>query len=229
MESHLGLVHHIAGQIARSGSMHGAAEFDDLVGAGVLGLIGAVHRFDPGRGLAFSTFAVPRIRGAILDDLRRRDEVPRVVRSRQRKARHATERLAARLGDRWPKDMELADELGITLPQLRKWLAEGMRADRAMLLDEPFEEGGAAKLRDVIPGADGRGLIDEMIAGSVMRGIIRAILALPAQQREVMCMYFMDQLKLREIAAVMRLTESRICQIKAAAILGVRLRLETAA
>ena len=92
---HLRLVHHVARQVIRSSRID--AEFDDLVSAGTIGLMNAVDNFDPGRGLAFSTFAAPRIRGAILDDLRRRDHVPRSIRRKQRELNRAKEALMAKL------------------------------------------------------------------------------------------------------------------------------------
>src|ERR687886_1119959 len=110
LTAHLSLVHHVARQVSRS--LAANFDFDELVSAGTIGLMSALDSFDPNRGLAFSTFAVPRIRGAILDELRRQDHVPRSVRRKTRDIGAARAALAAKLC-RQPEDHEVAAELKV--------------------------------------------------------------------------------------------------------------------
>src|SRR5438477_7916108 len=115
LTEHLSLVHHVARQLERR--LTNEVDHDELVSAGTLGLISAMGAFDAGRGLAFSTFAVPRIRGAILDELRRQDHVPRSVRRKTRDIGAARQNLAARL-TRTPDDREVAQHLGVDMDTL---------------------------------------------------------------------------------------------------------------
>src|SRR5688572_12447092 len=118
LRQHLGLVYHVAQQLARAGASD--LELDDLVSAGALGLIEAFEHFDASRGLAFSTFATPRIRGAMLDEMRRLDRVPRSVRRKARQIDGVAMMLAGALG-REPNHDELADGLGIDMATLWRW------------------------------------------------------------------------------------------------------------
>src|SRR5215213_287539 len=118
MHSHLGLVHHVARALARK--LHDGVELDELVSAGTIGLVQAMESFDPRRGLSFSTFAVPRIRGAILDELRRQDRVPRSVRRKTRAIAAVRESLARQLG-RNPLRSELSRALEISESTLLRW------------------------------------------------------------------------------------------------------------
>ena len=110
LREHLSLVHHVARKLARH--LADDADLDELVSAGTMGLMGAAEAFDAGRGLAFSTFAVPRIRGAILDELRKQDHAPRSVRRKTRDMAQAREQLMRSLG-REPSSAEIADALGV--------------------------------------------------------------------------------------------------------------------
>src|SRR5215204_7313508 len=131
LRQHLGLVYHVAQQLARARAND--VELDDLVSAGTLGLIDAFENFDTSRGLAFSTFAAPRIRGAMLDELRRIDRVPRSVRRKTRQLDGATTALASSLG-REPEHSELAERLGIDLETLWRWQTE-RESTQVMSLD----------------------------------------------------------------------------------------------
>src|SRR5687768_11156047 len=118
---HLGLVYHVARQLCRAKQMD--VELDELVSAGTLGLIEAFDNFDVSRGLAFSTFAAPRIRGAMLDELRRQDSVPRSVRRRMREITAASESLTRKLGTT-PNQTQLATEMGVDVLTLSRWQGE---------------------------------------------------------------------------------------------------------
>jgi len=137
LDRYLGLVHHSAHQLARRISRD--VEIDDLISAGALGLVQALEGFDPGRGLAFSTYAMPRIRGAMLDELRTRDWMPRSVRMRSRLLRAAQSDLQHKLG-RQPSHDEVAHALQVDLGTYWRWLEE--TEGRVVLhLDATHDEG----------------------------------------------------------------------------------------
>src|SRR5688572_2868660 len=121
LTQHLGLVHFVARQVARGISVD--ADFDELVSAGAIGLVNALEAFDASRGLAFSTFAAPRIRGAILDELRRQDHVPRSIRKKSRDIGAAREALTRTLGYT-PSDKVLAEHLEVDMDTLWRWQAD---------------------------------------------------------------------------------------------------------
>jgi RNA polymerase sigma factor for flagellar operon FliA len=220
----LPLVHHVARQLVRSSRMD--LEFDDLVSAGTIGLINAVDHFDASRGLAFSTFAAPHIRGAILDDLRRRDHVPRSVRRKQRELSKARDSLASRL-DRQPCDDEMAEEMGVDVECVWRWRRDVEYAAR-MSLDHPHDRGsgpGATPEQLLAAGEEG----SEMESGVNQREEIERlrdeILNLKDQERLVLSLYYFEELKLHEIAAVLGVTESRVSQIRSKAVANLRARL----
>src|SRR3954470_4312882 len=121
LTEHLSLVHHVARQLERR--LTNEVDHDELVSAGTLGLMSAMTAFDANRGLAFSTFAVPRIRGAILDELRKQDHAPRSVRRKTREMSQAREQLMHALG-REPSSVEIADALGVDRDTLYRWSAD---------------------------------------------------------------------------------------------------------
>ncbi len=223
---HLQLVHHVARQLMRSG--HLEAEFDDLVSAGTIGLIKAIENFDLSRGLAFSTFATHRIRGAILDDLRRRDHAPRSIRRKQREIMQASDRLHGDL-DRHPTDAELAQEIGIELKELWRWQRETEQAVRVSInrpLDASDDRSPSA---EEILTTDEPGAGDEfLLKKEEVQALRDEILNLKEQERMVLALYYYEELKLHEIAKILGVTESRISQIRSAAVKALRLRLTPA-
>lgn len=223
LSKHLGLVHHVARQVLRKSPAH--AEFDELVSAGAIGLMNAVDNFEPARGLAFSTFAAPRIRGAILDDLRRRDHVPRSTRKRQREMHRARETLMRRL-KRSPQDEEVAAELGITRESLWSWEQESEQAGW-LSLDRPLDsrEGRSMPAVEIIPGSDGSEIEGEINRGEEVHLLREEIEKLNEQERTVLTLYYFEELKLREIAEVLGVTESRISQVRWKAIKRLRTRM----
>jgi RNA polymerase sigma factor for flagellar operon FliA len=223
LTQHLGLVHFVARQVFRT--LSSEVDFDELVSAGTLGLIGALESFDRSRGLAFSTFAAPRIRGSILDELRRQDHVSRSVRRKARMVNAAREALMRTLG-REPLDDELAAQLDLDLPSVWRWKRE---IEGAMLVSIERPSDGAGD-RSAAPGdllaGDGPG-IDELLNHEQEVGLLAvALAALGEQQRIVLTLHYYEELKLSEIAAVLGVTESRVSQIRSKAL--ARLRAEMA-
>jgi RNA polymerase sigma factor for flagellar operon FliA len=220
VERHLPLVHHIARQVQRK--VGGYIGIDDLVNAGCIGLLSAVDSFDTSRGLAFSTYAVPRIRGAILDDLRRLDHASRSVRQRQRAVTIAERQLSGNL-DRKPADREMAKHLDVDVETLWKWKAE-VRETNRVSLDRQVEgsDGAGPTIGDLIAGSSGTEVEDDITRQEERRVLEAEVRKLPERERIVLMLYYHDELKLRQIAEVLGLTESRVSQIRSKAIRTLR-------
>lgn len=224
LQNHLGLVHHVARQMARKlGAM---VELEDLVSAGAVGLVQAMDSFDASRGLSFSTFAVPRIRGAILDDLRRQDGVPRNIRRRTRDLARATEILAARLG-RAPSHDEIALVMRVPAESIRRWEADAQAAVTCSL-DQPHRGGdgdAAATLAETLLDHAAPDVDDALTHEREVERLKVAIAALREQERTVLALSFFEELKLHEIAQVLRLSVCRISQVRTAALAKLRVAL----
>ena len=196
---------------------------DDLISAGVIGLIDALNRYDPNRGTSIKTFCSVRIRGAVLDELRRLDWVPRSVHREARALETAQEAVAARL-NREPMDAEVAQEMGLTTEQFEE-LLDRVKPCTYLSLNEAVydsDEGDSLTHEEI--------LADQQTPDAVMRllndedkSILRKQVAkLPRQQLQVLSLYYMENLRLKEIAMVMDVTESRVSQIHTLAIIRLR-------
>jgi RNA polymerase sigma factor for flagellar operon FliA len=222
LAEHLGLVHHVARQLAKHLST--AAELDELVSAGTLGLIQAVDSFDSSRGLSFSTYAVPRIRGAILDELRKQDHVPRNVRRRLRDVSRAREALAGALR-RSPTDDELSRHLQVPGDVLRKWELDAEGANLCSL-DQPLHTAPeTATLADAISDERVVSLDDLLSHEQEVEQLKAAIARLKEQERTVLALNFFEELRLQEIATVLGLSVCRISQIRTTALAKLRVAL----
>lgn len=219
LRENLSLVHHVARQLARG--LAADADIDELVSAGTMGLMTALESFETKRGLAFSTFAVPRIRGAILDELRRQDHVPRSVRRKTRSLASARETLTRALG-RSPQPAELAAELGVDADTLWRW-----QADVEGVVHVPLDRSASDRDGLTASPADflgsGEELSDERLTREEEVALLReALLGLKEQERTVLSLYYFEELKAREIAEVMGVSESRISQIRSKALSELR-------
>ena len=203
------LVKYVAGRM-RSRLPH-SVDQDDLVSDGVLGLMDAIERFDPSRGLSFQTFAVPRIRGAIIDGLRSMDFVPRSVRDKVRIVQQATVALEERLG-RIPEDEEIAREVGVPVQQVRD-LTKQASSNHANLDD--FE------LADELASAAD----DSVERGDVSASLRRVIAELNERDQVVIALYYFEGLTLADIGKVLGVTESRISQVHSRATNTLRAKL----
>lgn len=213
------LVKYVAGRVGTGLPAH--VDLADLVQSGVFGLVDAIERFEQERGLKFETYAMQRIRGAILDELRAQDWVPRSVRTRAREVERALERLAGRL-QRSATDAEVAQELGITLADLRELYAQ-LQLTSVVALDELVAVGrGGASLAETLP--------DDKVAepGAVLdsvenrRLLAQAVSQLADRDRVVVTLYYFENLTLAEIGRVLGVTESRVCQLHTRAVLRLR-------
>lgn len=199
-------------------------DLEDLVSYGLFGLMEAIDRFDPERGFKFETFATPRIRGAVLDELRHLDWAPRQVRRRERRLKRTREELAHRLG-RWPSTEEVAEHLELTEEQVAEAEAD-VSTSHLTHLDRPLGEAeDAGTLRDVIvdPRAiDPAGTLEEEDA---RRELAEAIQGLGERERLVVTLYYYEGLTLQEIGEILEVTESRISQIHRAGVRRLQRRL----
>ena len=215
LQRHLGLVYHVAQQLARSRSND--VEMDDLVSAGTLGLIEAYENFDASRGLAFSTFAAPRIRGSMLDELRRLDRVPRSVRRKARQIDAATSALAGALG-REPGHAELAQGIGIDLATLWRWQSE-RESTQVMSIDRrPTRAETARGDNDWLSGDTDDEVHETLTLAQEVEHLRDALLELPEQERTVLSLYYFEELKLGDIARILQVSESRVSQVRSKAI-----------
>ena len=209
------LVKYVAGRV-RSG-LPSTVEQADLVSDGVIGLMDAIDKFDPDRGLQFQTYAVSRIRGAIVDGLRASDWVPRSVREKIRDINAAQAGLERQLG-RAPQDGEVAAELGITVAELRTMYSQtaytSVVSFEAATLDDEETPRAAVDL----PGAD-----DDIPAG-----FLAAVRELPERDQIVVALYYWDRLTLAEIGQVLGVTESRVSQLHSRATMTLRRKLAEA-
>ncbi len=215
------LVKYVAGRL--SSGLRRAVDGEDLISYGTFGLIDAVDRFEPERGLKFETFAVARVRGAILDELRRLDWVPRRVRSRCRQVQEGVAELEHRL-QRTCTEEELAAHLDLDIGVLRETLAE-MSAGGLVAFDE-LSAGGlpiAELLAD--PGAVDP---EEAAERAELRSVlVQTIRSLPDRERTVVALYYFESMTLQQVAGILGVTESRVSQIHAKVVMSLRNRLLT--
>lgn len=206
---HLPLVQTVVDRIAASLPPH--VDRDDLFHAGVIGLIDALGRFDPTRDNAFSTYAVLRIRGAVIDELRARDWVSRGARERARTYQQAVAELSQQLG-RLPNDAELAARLGVAPALLPEIEAQSVLAAQVSI-DTPMGEDGA--LGDGLSRRDDETADPSrhLEAEDRRRLLARMLATLTEQERLVVKLYYFESLLMKEIAEVLGVTESRVCQI----------------
>jgi RNA polymerase sigma factor for flagellar operon FliA len=221
LNSYLGLVHHAAREIA---ARTPALELGDLLSAGTLGLMRALDSFDVSRGLAFSTYAMTRIRGSILDDLRARDWTPRSVRTKSRQHAAAVARLEGQLG-RSPDPSEIAAELGLDLPTYWSWQSAMESTAMVSIHGSPLADNDGATLEETLDNPNALLPGDELEAEE-QRALLRAAIAeLPEKERKVLALYFFEELTLKQIGEVLKLTESRVCQIRTQTLRKLRARL----
>ncbi|PXY28331.1 RNA polymerase subunit sigma-70 [Prauserella muralis] len=217
------LVKYVAGRVGTGLPAH--VDVADLIQSGIFGLVDAIEKFDPERGLRFETYAMQRIRGAILDDLRSQDWVPRVVRSRAREAERAIDRLEARLR-RTPTDAELAAELGITLDELRDLYGQLQLTSVVALEDLVAAGRDSGSLVDSLPDEDAVDPAAVLVDRDNRRQLAEAIAQLTERDRVVVSLYYFESLTLAEIGKVLGVTESRVSQLHTRAVLRLRAKLQ---
>jgi RNA polymerase sigma factor for flagellar operon FliA len=222
------LVKYVAGRLGSGLPAH--VDEGDLVSYGLLGLIGAIERYDPERDIKFETYAIVRIRGSIIDELRALDWVPRSVRSRAREIERAIAELEAKLG-RAPTDEEIAAKIGISVEELEESLTDISRSSIAAL-DELWStssgEGDRVSLLDTIEDTSGPQPTQALDETELRETLADAIARLPEREKLVVTLYYYEELTLREIGEVLGVTESRVSQLHTKAVLRLKSRLSGA-
>ncbi|HZO89124.1 MAG TPA: FliA/WhiG family RNA polymerase sigma factor [Chthonomonadaceae bacterium] len=208
------------------GPLPSGVERDDLVGAGVVGLVKAVDQFDPSRGIKFETYAITLIRGAILEMLRGDDWVPRLVRDQQKQLKQAYMRLEAQLG-RPATEEEVAKELGISTEKLDKLLTNIGRAS-LLSLDDLRIGSDQQRLADILP-SDSPSPLDSLALRERRRALAAAVNRLPDRERTVVALYYHEGLTFKEIGGALTVSESRAYQLHAQAVTRLRGYLESEA
>lgn len=217
---YLPLVKYVAGKMMVS--LPSSVDYDDLVSAGVIGLIGALERFDPTMGVKFETFVLPRIRGAILDELRKMDWAPRSLRAKARKLERTIAELERELG-RAVSDHEVARRLRMNTDDFVSLLREVNSAALVSLDGTDNEDAEhVTSMYDVVENPLADNPFKNIEKEEVKRLLIQTIEKLPEQEKIVMALYYYEELTLREIGQVLHITESRVSQIHSKAIGSMR-------
>lgn len=200
-----------------SARLPASVDIDDLMQAGMLGLLEAARNFDPSRGATFKTYAGIRIRGAMLDDIRRYDWTPRSVHHKYRQVAEAISELEAETG-RQAKGEDVAARLGISVDEYHTILADSA-SSRLFSLEETLDE---SSFHRALPKADTATPEEELYDVEFRRRLAAEIEKLPERERLVLSLYYEQELNLKEIGQVLEVTESRVCQIHGKAMLRLR-------
>jgi len=218
---HVHIVKHIVGRIIAQLPSH--VDREDLISAGILGLIKAVDRFDPSRGVKFETYATTVVRGEIMESLRAKDWAPRSVRRKLRQLAEVVAGLEAQLM-RAPEEDEVAEAMGMSLEEYHRFLSEASAASLASLEEvllgqEPADETDHLNNESSPDFADPLAIVEQ---AEMRRLVAKAVAALPERERTILSLYYEQELTLEEIGQIMGVTESRICQIHTQACARMR-------
>ena len=195
-------------------------ELDDLIQAGSFGLKDAIESFDPDRGVKFETYCAPRIRGAILDELRNMDWVPRLVRSRSSKVDQASRQLEMELG-RTPTNEEIADRIGVPAEEFEKMIKDSNTVSQVSLSRKWFDADNNKDVReiDILEDRNAASPVDEIhrrdIKELITRGLSRA-------ERLILILYYYEEMTMKEIGAALDLSESRVSQMHSSIIMRLK-------
>lgn len=198
-------------------------EVDDLIQVGMIGLSDALTRFDAGQGVQFETFATQRIRGAMLDELRSADWMSRGTRKQQREIEAAVHRLEQRLG-RAPQESEIAKEMGVSLSDYQELLGK-VRGTQLIYLEDMSGDDGDSDFLDRHVASEADDPLSLLNDQRMRQALVDAIKLLPEREQYVMSMYYEQDMNLKEIAAVLGVTESRVCQLHSQSIARLRVKL----
>jgi RNA polymerase sigma factor FliA len=198
---------------------------EDLIQAGVVGLIDAVQKFDPKKNVQFKSYAKFRIRGAILDSLRELDWSPRDLRRSARRLEEATSRLGAHLG-RSPNEQELAEELGLSLAEFQNLLRELGGLDLGNLRSVSAEDSSDVDLCEYIPGDPEESPYFLCLKSELRSHLAKAIEKLPEREQQVLALYYYEELTMREVGAALGVGESRVSQMHSMALVRLRANLQ---
>jgi RNA polymerase sigma factor for flagellar operon FliA len=220
------LVKYVAGKMGAG--LPSYVDDADLISYGLTGLISAIERFEPSREIKFETYAMSRIKGSIIDELRSMDWVPRSVRMKAREFERANAKLEHKL-HRAPTDQEVADELEVTVDELQEQIQQ-ISNSAVIALDELWSvsdaSGGQVSLLDTLEDPNAADPEKSFDAVNVKEQIAEAISRLPEREKLVVALYYYENLTLREIGEVLGVTESRVSQLHTKAVLRLKSRLQ---
>lgn len=199
-----------------------SVQVDDLIQAGLIGLMSAIENYQEDHGAQFETYATQRVRGAMLDELRAMDWLPRQVRQNGRKIEGAIDSLEQALG-RHPSEAEIADQLGVSLDQYQHMLEESSGGQ--LLYFEDFQTGEYESLMNVPSLQQTMTPLDVLESDSFRTALIEKINDLPERERMVISLYYDQEMNLKEIGAVLEVSESRVCQLHHQAVARLRSRM----
>jgi len=220
------MVKYVAGKIAVG--MPSSVEFDDLVGYGVFGLLDAIEKYDSSKKVKFSTYAVSRIRGAIFDELRSIDWVPRSIRQKAREIEETIANIEGKLGRSATND-EIANAMNMNIDDYNQLLLKVSSTTLLSLADTRYKGGDSDKLSlgDSIEAPSSMNPDVEVERKAVKKIVMDAIYQLPEREKQVLIMYYYESMTLREIGEVLNVTESRVSQIHTSASLKLKSKLST--
>lgn len=213
------LVHFVLGRLGISREY--GPEYEDLVSSGLIGLIDAVDRFDPEYGTQFSTYATLRIRGQVLDFLRKRDWLSRSARQRARAVQEATNELFVRL-QRMPTEDELAEHLNYDRDKLRQAMIDASRMIISIDTDVSGDGEGEGALHEILSDDTQEDPSDILVERDLKSELVEALQQLPEKDRMVLALYYNEGLTMREIGEVLEVSESRVCQIHSRAAMNLK-------
>ncbi|NUU00208.1 RNA polymerase sigma factor FliA [Herbaspirillum robiniae] len=219
LELHAPLVKKLAHQL--KAKLPPSVEVDDLIQAGMMGLLDAVNRYEETHGAQFETYAVQRIRGAMLDELRSSDWLPRSIRQNARKVEEAMQSLLQQLG-RQPQENEVAQHMKISLAEYQSLLTECGGHQLIYYEDFHDDDGGHEHFLDRYQTAESDDPLQNLINGGFREAVVDSIRALPEREQILMGLYYEQEMNLKEIGAVMGVSESRVCQLHSQAISRMR-------
>lgn len=225
--AHMPMVRYLVNRIASQLPPH--LDREDLMSAAVIGLITAAERFDPSRGVQFKTFVEQRIRGTIMDELRAQDWLTRSVRDKYKRLEREFSVLEQKLG-RNPTSEEVARAMEMEMEEYHRLLEE-VHFLSVVSLDDSWEDedGSPFGLLDVLEDKGAENPQQQIINREMVSLMATAIEALPEKERIVITLYYFEDMNLKEIGAVLNLTESRICQIHGQAVLRLRSKMKSVA
>ncbi len=201
-------------------------EIDDLISAGSIGLMDAIDKWDPTRDNKFKTYAEFRIRGAILDELRSQDWVPRSVRDKAKALDRAIANLELSMG-RAPTDEEISAKLNMPIEEFYQLINQVRPVSLLSIDDQPtFSDSDKKSIANLLEGAKSHNPFNQLNTKAVKDVVARAIEELPERQRLVLSLYYFEDLNLKEIGQVLRVTESRVSQLHAQAVVRLRAKLQ---
>lgn len=225
VETYAPLVKQIAGRLQIG--LPSTVEMGDLVGYGMLGLLDAMQKYAPDMGVKFETYASLRIKGAILDGLRAHDWAPRSLRQKGRQYAQAIAKLEGCLG-RSASDAEIASSLGISVQEFEQTLGE-LSGLTLLSLEQPLDsDENTGVLGDMLAQPVGSDPHSQIEKQELLAELAEAIDTLPERERLILSLYYYEELTLKEIGAVLEITESRVCQLHTRALLRLRAKLEGA-